>query len=222
MKITYRGNNTITDATRVVRIGGHASDDLITTSDRFNSLKYIDYALEAAMSPKDNTPPIRPIGGPNGRNGIKFKMYLDPFCATDLTTAKSTTDITWSEYAIAQIQGGNVENKKLATGMYLGKYKSVGLYVADYVTRGVSAAGAAVDTAARNVLVGAQAGIIAWGKGYGWNNFKTVPKYEDYDREYNLATKLIVGMKKCQFTDKDGNRYDNGAIIVPAYRAAHH
>lgn len=211
----YTGNNTILapSSTRHIwtEAGTSADENLDNSGDLFASVKFIDYMVEKAMT---GDVPLRPCGGPNGN----YKLFLHPYQFTDLKTAKSSTDVTWYDYAIAEIQGGKTDENKLnKRSRPVGTYHNVDIYVSDYVPQGVnSSTGAAITTVRRAILCGAQAGTLAFGQGYSFENFKVVDMKDDYEREYGMSCQLVYGFKKTRF-----NSVDYGAIVCSSYAVAH-
>lgn len=94
----------------------------------------------------------------------------------------------------------------------LGMYNGVVLREAEHITPGLDGAGKALRDVRRAVLLGAQAGIIAFGKGRSADKYKLVEELFDYQRELGVAAKTVFGFKKTVF---DGE--DFGSIVISTY-----
>lgn len=205
----YSGNNDITapSTNRIFRAGSQAADEDLTTSHRF-SLDLVDKAVEKAKTAEPLIRPIRVNGKP------MYVMFLHPYQVTDLRT--NTSAGQWFDIQKAAMTGGKISGNPIFTDA-LGVYHNVVLHEAQRVTQGVhSSTGAAVSTARRAVLCGAQAGAIGFSRRNPGNlKFKWVEKHFDYENELGVSGKTIWGLKKTVF-----NSEDFATIVVPTYAAA--
>lgn len=97
--------------------------------------------------------------------------------------------------------------------MMLGMYNGVVLREAGHVMPGVDAtSGGEVTNVRRAVLLGAQAGVIAFGKGRSADKYKLVEELFDYQRELGVAAKTVFGFKKTVFGGEDF-----GSVVVSTY-----
>ena len=168
------------------------------------TLAYIDKAVALA---KTSTPMIRPIKI-NGES--KWVMFLHPWQVYSLRT--NTNSGQWLDIQKAAMTGGQVSKNPIYTGA-LGEYNGVILHESVRVTNGVhSTSGAAQTSTRRAVLCGAQAGVIAFGQGMGFNKWEWVEDDFDYEREFGVSAMTIVGVKKLQF-----NSADFSTIVVTTY-----
>lgn len=177
------------------------SEASLGASDTF-TLTHIDYAVEVA---KVSTPLIRPIKSNQGLSN--YVMFLHPFQVTSLRT--NTDNGQWLDIQKSAMQGGKVAQNPIFTGA-LGVYNGVILHESTRIPTGLSA-----SNVRRAVLCGAQAGCIAWGKGYGKNRMSWKEEMFDYGNQLGIAAGSIWGMKKSQF-----NSIDYGTIVVPSWAAA--
>src|SRR5262252_8324513 len=167
----YTGHNTVSPATstRIVRPGTNANDEsmnaLAGVTDVF-TLSLIDKAVEAA---KTTSPPIRPVLIDGER---WFVVFLHPYQTTALRAwpTASTAQVTWYDLQKSFLQGTGSAQNPLFTGA-LGTYNGCILHESYRVTQGVTNAGAAVTTARRAVLCGAQAAVAAFGQGHDKNSY---------------------------------------------------
>jgi len=93
-------------------------------------------------------------------------------------------------------------------------YNGVVLREAEHVMPGLDDAGQEIATVRRGVLLGAQAGIIAFGKDQGAEKYKLVEELFDYQRELGVGAKTVFGFKKTVF---DGQ--DFASIVISTYAA---
>jgi N4-gp56 family major capsid protein len=201
----YTGLNPVTAATTIVRPTG-ANDQALGSNDKF-TLDLIDRAVEAA---KLASPVIRPIM-------IKGKPHWACVLHTKQVTQLRTNTATgqWLDIQKAAMQGGLIDGNPIATGM-LGVYNGVMLYENTRVTMGVnSSTGAAITTVRRAPLLGAQAAVLAFGRGYDsttaadWNE-----ELFDYKNQLGVEAGFIFGMKKSQY-----NGQDLSSIVISTYAA---
>src|SRR5690606_17767605 len=121
-------------ANRIIRAGGAANDESLTSSDVF-TLELIDHAVEMA---KVANPKIRPVRVDGGNH---YVMYLHPYQITDLRTNTSTGQ--WLDIQKAAEKRGS--SNPIFNGS-LGVYNNVILREAEHVTTGVSSTGTEVST----------------------------------------------------------------------------
>ncbi|WP_336288153.1 N4-gp56 family major capsid protein [Bartonella sp. CB60] len=198
---------------RVVRPNEKTADEELDENDGF-TLKLIDIAVERA---KLANPKIRPVRV-DGKN--VYVLYLHPTQVTQLranTEAGQWLDITKSIY-----NGNHVKNPILDGS--LGMYNGVILREAEHVTHGVTTMSGAhmpLQYVRRAVLLGAQSAVIAFGKNHGATRYKLVEELFDYEREFGVAAKTIIGMKKTRFSysldQSDESVQDFGTIVIPTY-----
>jgi N4-gp56 family major capsid protein len=165
------------------------------------NLSAIDSAIEKATMAKNALRPLV-IGGKK-----HFVMFIHPFQKTSLR--KKTTAGLWQDIQKAAIQGGQTTDNPIFTGA-LGMYNNVVLHESTRIP--VSPTNASVR---RAVLCGAQAGVIAFGRGYGKEVFTWVEELFDYKNKLGVAAGCQAGMIKTRF---DGSDY--GTVVVPTYAVA--
>jgi len=188
---------------RIFYAGGKTSETTLDSGDAFE-LGLIDKAVEKA---KLGNPKIRPvrIGGEN-----VYVCYLHP---TQVTSLRSNTSAgQWLDIQKAAYMGSRAKNP-IFDGS-LGMYNGVVLREAEHVMPGIDNTGAEINTVRRAVLLGAQAGIIAFGKNRSAEKYKLVEELFDYQRELGVAAKTVFGFKKTVF---DGQ--DFASIVISTYAA---
>lgn len=188
---------------RFIIAGNKAKEEALTKADKFD-LSLVDKAVECA---KLANPKIRPIKT-NGEN--LYVMYLHPTQVTALRTNSSAGQ--WLDIQKAAYSGSRANNP-IFDGS-LGMYNGVVLREAYHITPGISDKKIEIPTVRRSVLLGAQAGVIAFGRG------KTVERYDlreelfDYARELGVGVKTVYGFKKTIF-----NNVDFATVVVSSYAA---
>jgi N4-gp56 family major capsid protein len=218
----YTGHNAVVAAStnRILRAGGQANDQSLTTSDRFD-LTHIDVArnrAETASIAASTGPLLRPI---RYEGDDYYVMFLHDDQVYDLRTNTSTGQ--WQDIQKATMMGGDVKDNPIFSGA-LGIYNGVVLHKASRVTQGVnSSTGVAVANTRRAVLCGAQAATIAFGSENGATRFTWVEEMFDYGNQFGVAAGCIWGLKKTKYIPEDNsatNAEDFGTIVVSTYAAS--
>ncbi|WP_375655366.1 N4-gp56 family major capsid protein [Bartonella sp. AA83SXKL] len=207
---------------RVIRPAKKKTDEELTKDDVF-TLDLIDQAVERA---KLANPRLRPVRV-DGKSA--YVMYLHPTQVTQLRT--NTKSGQWLDITKAAYDGSGAKNP-IFNGS-LGMYNGVILREAEHVPNGVnSKTQEPVTSVRRAVLLGAQSIIMAYGRigngatgGNGENSatrYKIVEELFDYQREFGLAAKTIIGMKKSRYTlpHSDQGGQDFGTIVIPSFAEA--
>lgn len=207
----YNGNNDIVgpSASRHIWAGGNSNDQSLTspTDDKF----VLDLVDEAILIATTSTPLMSPIMV-NGEP--KWILFLHPSQVKSLRTDVSTSRITWFDVNKALLQGGQPASKNPIYTGALGEYNGVIFHQAYRITNGVSAAtGLKVANTKRAVLVGKQAGFIAYGRE---SNTSTKYHWEeelfDYKRSLGIGIGAVWGIKKAIFDD-----VDYATIVISTY-----
>ena len=145
-------------------------------------------------------------------------MFLHDYQVHDLRT--NTASGQWLDIQKAAMQGGDVRDNPIFTGA-LGIYNGVVLHKASRVTTGVnSSTGAAITTARRAVLCGAQAVCIAFGSGNGATRYTWNEEMFDYGNQFGVAAGSIFGLKKTKYVPENNsstNAEDFGTVVVSTY-----
>lgn len=213
----YNGGNTITAPTSGRQLwteaGTSADQDLDSTGDEM-TLAMIDKCVELAQTGgTSGLVPIRPISGLPG--GADYVMFLHPTQVTSLRT--STTTGNWQDLQKAMLSGsgaGTGSDNPLWKGG-LGVYNKTLLVESTRVPQGVnSSTGAAITTVRRAIFCGAQALGLAFGQGYGPEEWKVQEETFDYGRQLGVNALNIFGVKKLVF-----NSADFATIVVSSYAA---
>lgn len=214
----YNGGNTITAPTKKLYTSAdHTSDETLDTDDTFY-LNIIDAAIESARTATPKLRPLR-IGGKD-----YYVLFLHEYCATDLRRQVTATDsAAWFNIQLSAMEGGKITGNPIFTTA-LGEYHGVILHRSKYLPNGVnSSTGAALPNVRRNVLCGAQAACLAFGRDNGPTRFNWVEKKFDYDNQLGVSSGCIFGMKKTTYRIEDDSAaaFDYGAMVISSYAAAH-
>lgn len=201
----YTGNNSPIAPSSIILPTGVANEGALESSNIF-TLTLIDYAVEAAYN---KSPLIRPI---KVEGEEKYVAFLHPFQVTDMRTSASTGQ--WLDIEKAAATGGEVSDNPIYTGA-LGEYNGCILHKAYRVTPCVYSSAYVANTA-RAVVVGAQAGALAFGRGDSKETFTWVEELFDYGNMLGISAGSIFGIKKAVF-----NSNDFGTLVVSTYAAPH-
>lgn len=218
----YTGNNaTVAPSTnRIIRQGGAANDESLTSADTF-TLELVDIArqkAETASIEAGTGPLVRPI---RIEGNDYYVMFLHDYQVHSLRTNTSTGQ--WLDIQKSAMQGGDVKDNPIFSGA-LGVYNGVVLHKSARVPNGVNSSTGAADTDVRRaVLCGAQAAVIAFGSENGATRYSWHEEMFDYGNQLGVKAGTIFGLKKSKFTpadDSSTNAEDLGTVVVSTYAAA--
>lgn len=192
--LEYTGLNAVTapTSTRHIFSGETAEADLSDSANNLFTLSLIDDAVEKA---KTVNPIIKPVSVGGGKS--RYAMVLHPNQVRDLRTQYSTTEITWYDATRALVEGGSGQNSPIYTGA-LGEYNGVILHESENIPLAPSN-----SEVRRAVMIGAQAGCVAFGKGFGENQMDWTEELFDYGNQLGVSSGMIFGMKKSVFNSAD-------------------
>ena len=167
------------------------------------TLAHIDAAVEKAKTISPVVRPIRMMGEDY------WVFFAPPSVMTDLRT--STTTGQWLDIQKAAMQGADVTRNPIFTGA-MGVYNGVILKETTYVRPGNVTP--TTGKVYRNILCGAQAAALAYGMGYGPNQFSWVEKLFDFENQLGVAAGCIWGLKLLRY-----NSANHSVIAVPSWTA---
>lgn len=216
-KVFVQGHNDIVAPStgRIVRAGGAASDEALTSADTM-SLDLIDYTMEQNAN---SDQPVEPL------DDGTYDLYISPEQATDLKH-NAGASIPWFNMQAAALTGGkdNQLSNLMRNGMiYLGTYSNVNIYMAGRVAYGVrSDTSAVITTVRRAVLLGKDALTFASNRGLGRSQDEDVPltmheQLKDYGYYKGIEGRFIGGLKKTT----PSNGIDVGVHVISTYAATH-
>jgi N4-gp56 family major capsid protein len=186
------------DADHILYAGSATSKATIAASDKMNVAFLERVAVKPTMMNAVN-PNVTRMSPVNVEGGKRFIVLMSPLQAYDMRV--ETGDLSWSKIsqALATSEGRNSPIVKGGLGMIsnlvLHEHESVRRYN-DY------GSGSNVP-AARALLLGRQAGVVAYGSGGNGSRMSWVEKMTDADNQIEIYCGLIAGMKKTRFNDLD-------------------
>lgn len=189
----YRANNSITapDASHWIYANGETAETNLSdsTSSRF-TLSLIDEAVEKAKT-------INPIIRPLKVSGKSYYVtFLHPNQVKDLRTEVNTGKVTWYGVNQAQLQGNGSGANPIFSGA-LGEYNGVILHESNYIPLAPS-----TTAVRRAVFCGAQAGVVAFGKGSGPGRIGWDEELFDYGNQLGVAIDQMWGAKRTIFNSQ--------------------
>jgi N4-gp56 family major capsid protein len=204
----YAGNAFVAPDTQHLLYGGDATlKSNVDSADKF-SLKLIDRAVARAETMGGGTtgiPALQPVMIDGEEH---FVLVMHPWCEYDLRTDATTGGWLDIQKALAAVSGTNSPIVKGGLGMHnnviLHKHRGV-IRFSDY--------GGGAVAAARNLFMGRQAGVVAFGSPGTGLRFDWNEELEDRGNQVVITTSSIVGVKKTAFTIA-GTSYDFGTIAL--------
>jgi len=215
------GLNTVTapSTNRIIRAGGQATDQALTSADTF-TLDLIDAAQEKIALTYPTAEPLM---------GEEYDLYISPEQFTDLKRDTSGK-ITWYANTLASTTAGSQDLETAAANIYqpVGKYAKTNIIVANRVAFGQhSSTSDAISTVRRAVFCGKNA--LAFGSAFTgdlrdiqkFGESGNVPlKYFDELKDFSytkaLEARMIYGAKKLRFDSED-----YGSLVISTYAAPH-
>lgn len=221
LNLQYAGHNTIpaTDANHLTREGGLATDELVAADDTATIDLQTILDLEAKAASKRRL--ITDAGldypiavGPDG--------YYDWIIDTQgwLQLGANTTATEFRELKQAEIQGGNkVKGNALYNG-FRGMYSRTRIHVSDFVAQGVKTSDSTTQpNVRRSVFLGAGAGAIAYGQGYGEGSHIDW-SYERFEhKKLSILTDSVFGFKILRYNSL-ADVSENYGCLVHSYFSA--
>jgi N4-gp56 family major capsid protein len=175
-----------------------------TTVARFH-LGMIDRARERAKTATNAMRPIM-VG-----NKSLYVAFLHPRQTTALRISAGTS--LWQDIQQAALAAQDADDNPIYTGA-LGIYNQTILHESTRIPL-VDGATAGTPNVARAVLVGAQAAVMAFGRGHGKNTFDWNEELFDYRNKLGVEAGCIGGLVKTRF-----NGSDFAAITMSSYEPA--
>ena len=190
----YTGMQACVSTTRQILPTGVSDAASLTSTNAFQ-LTFWDTAVRMA---KALTTGIRPIKV-NGRD--LYIGVMHPSQTTDMRQNTSTGQ--WLDIEKAALTGGDIGDNPLWWNS-LGMWHGVLLHENSRVTNSVSNAGAAVANTKRAVFMGAQAAVLAFGRGQGESQkFRWLEELRDFGRQIGIGVSSVWGLVKVQFNAQD-------------------
>jgi len=199
----FTGLQACVTTTRQILPTGVTDAAALTNTNSFQ-ITFWDTAVRSA---KALTTGIRPIKI-NGRDLYVGVMHVSQ--TTDMRQNTSTGQ--WLDIERAALTGGDIGDNPLFWNS-LGQYHGVLMHENSRVTNAVSNAGAAVANTKRALFLGAQAAVLAFGRGQGEaQKFRWLEELRDFGRQIGIGVSAIWGLAKVQF-----NALDFGVAAIDTY-----
>jgi N4-gp56 family major capsid protein len=192
-------NSTIAFDDKHVQYGGTATTEAGVAAQGASAKFTIDLIDKCVTKAKTLTPMIRPIRH-NGNDC--YAIFLHPYQIRDLRTSTMTGQ--WLDIQKAAMTGGMVKDNPIFSGA-LGMYNNTYIYENSRLP-------SVVPNVRRAVFCGAQAGMMAFGRGSSAGSMRWDEETFDFGNQFGVAVGLIGGMKKTRFDNQDF-----GTIVVPTY-----
>lgn len=220
--LQHVGHNEIkaTDVNHMTRQGGHDTDEEVALDDSatIDFQTILDLETLAGAKRREGAPSglDYPIAvGPDGY----YDLIIDTQGWNQL--GANTTATEFREAKLAEIQGGQSVKKNAIYNGYRGMYSRTRIHVSDYIAQGVkSADGTSQENVRRAVFLGAGAGAVAYGQGYG--SEKHVDwKYEIFQvKKLMIYTDSVFGIKTLRYPSQLGVDENYGCIVRSYFSAA--
>jgi len=200
---TGRANNTVTAPNSAnLLYGGNATAKADVDSGDTMTLGLVERLVARAETVDPMIQPFRVQGEK------KFVLLMHTFQAYDLRTSTTTND--WMDIHKATDRGDTAKMYQNA----LGEYADVILHKHRNVVR-FSDYGSGVNLpAARALFLGAQAGVIAFGRNSSTGRYNWNEEMDDRGNALAITAGSIFGVKKCRF-----NSADFGVVACDTYSA---
>lgn len=217
-RLFVTGGNTVVapSSTRIVRAGGGANDQAITSSDTIT----IDMIDEAIAILEDTNPSTEPLSDGN------LILVVSPYQAKALIQ-ENTGAITLGAIGLNMLAGGKDSQTIMKSGYsgnkaiaFIGTYRNVAIYSCKRVAKGVnSSSSAIITTVQRAVLCGSKAVTFAskFGSPLGKDGkaiTRMSAQLEDHGRFRSTSIHTIDGFLKNQIDD-----IDSGVVVISTYGA---
>lgn len=152
----------------------------------------------AVRSAKALTSGIRPVKV-NGRD--LYIGVMHPSQTTDMRQNTSTGQ--WLDIQRAAMTGGDIGDNPIFWNS-IGMYHGVLFHENSRVTNAVANNGTAVANTKRAQFLGAQAAVLAFGRGQGESQkFRWLEELRDFGRQIGIGASAVWGMVKVQFNAMD-------------------
>ncbi len=199
--LRYTGANTPTEPdTAHIKVAGTADTTAFTlnTSQSLSTWSFkVSLIDDAVAIAKTASPAIRPLRV-NGED--YFVCFLHPRQVRDMR--KNFDPGMWGDIQQAAMQGGKVSDNPIFTGA-LGVYNGTILHESARVPQALDDSGTVLTHTRRAIFCGAQAAIMAFGRGYAGSRINWTEEQFDYRNQLGVSASMIWGIKKTVFNSAD-------------------
>ncbi len=205
----YAGNSLVAPDSIHRMYGGAATSKASMVSTDYMTVSFIDRAAARAEVMGGGTSGIPALQPVLIDGEAHFVLVMHPWCEYDLRTKAGIG--TWLDIqkALATSEGRNSPICKGALGLH----NNVVLHSHRNIVRFNDYGAGANLYAARNLFMGCQAGVVAFGSPGTGLRFDWKEETEDRGNQVVITTGSIFGVKKSRFTI-DGNPYDFGVMAL--------
>lgn len=206
--VTFSNAPRTPDSAHIIRVHGHASDDLVALDS--SAVIDVDTGSELVARAKMLPFPIRPamIHGQE-----LYVLFVHPYQVAPLKK-----NSRWLSYMRDTLRGGAINGNPIWTGA-LGINDGVLWVETPYLPPGIDGSNVRVANVRRAVFCGAQSFVIGLAKDHeDETDFISDTENWDYSNNKGLATAILGGFA-CPFYDVDeqGTTEDYGKIVVSSY-----
>lgn len=186
------------DPDHILYGGAATSKATITSADKMSVAFLERVAVKPKMMNATNPNVVR-MNPVTVESSKRFVVLMSPFQTYSLRT--ETGDVSWSKIAQAAA-GAEGRNSPIFKGG-VGLVNNLVLHEHESVRRWTDAGAGANVAMARALLLGRQAGVVAYGSGGNGARMSWVEKLTDADNQIEIYCGLIAGMKKSRFNGLD-------------------
>lgn len=192
--VRYTGLQATIATTRQILPAGVTDAANLTSANTFD-ITFVDTATNSAKALTSGIRAVR-VGG---RDFYILFMHVSQM--TDMR--KNTSLGQWLDIQKAAMTGGDIGDNPIFW-MAGGMYRQTLFHENPRVTNAVSNAGAAVANTKRALHCGAQAAVLAFGRGQNENQkFRWLEELRDFGRQIGIGVSAIWGLVKVQFNSSD-------------------
>jgi N4-gp56 family major capsid protein len=186
------------DADHMLYAGSAVSKATMTAADKMSVAFLERVAVKPTMMNAVNPNAIRmtPV---NVEGARRFIVLMSPFQAYDLRT--EVGDLSWSKISQALATAEGRQSPICRGG--LGMINNMVLHEHESVRRFNDYGAGGNVGAARALLLGRQAGVVAYGSGGNGARMSWVEKLTDADNQIEIYCGMIAGMKKTRYNNLD-------------------
>lgn len=192
--VNYTGLQSPVAITRQILPAGISDAASLTSANTFQ-ITFWDTFVRSAKALTSGIRPVK-VGGKQLFIGV-----MHPSQTTDMRQNTSTGQ--WLDIEKAAMTGGDIGDNPIWWES-LGMYHGVLLHENSRVTNSVANAGTAVANTKRALGMGAQAAVLAFGRGQDESQkFRWLEELRDYGRQIGIGVSAIWGLVKVQFNSVD-------------------
>lgn len=187
----FGGNSLVVPDSDHLLYGGNATAKANVDSSDIYDLSLVERFVTLAET---SDPQLTPLSA-DGED--KYLGLIHPYQARDLRT--NTNSGQWADIQKSVTQSGKAN---LFMKNALGEHAGVVFHKSQDIRRFTDYGAGSNVAAARALFLGAQAGVMAFGEGFGESQWDYVEIKDDYNNQAGFAVGMIMGLKPCIFNSK--------------------